>query len=87
VLVSNLCLYAAVVVSGAKLCEALKEALGKPRDWDAVDVGKELAKVQGNLAKFLPLESWPPTLAVGQSLGSWVVRFALYCRSVSWPRR
>ena len=33
-----------------------------------MDVGITLGKVQGSLAKFLPLDSWPPTLAVGQSL-------------------
>ena len=57
-----------LLASGAKLCEALKEALGKPRDWETVDVGKRLGKIQGSLEKFLPVESWPPTLAVGQSL-------------------
>ena len=42
-----------------------------------MDVGKALAKVQGSLEAFLPLESWPPTLAVGQSLGrgSFVLRY------------
>ena len=72
-----LCLHAFLSASGAKLCEALKEALGKPRDWVAVDVGRALAKVQGSLEKFLPMESWPPTLAVGQSLdrGSFDLRY------------
>lgn len=47
-----------------QMCDVLKEALGKPRDWDECNLGERLAKHKGTLLDFLPLCSWPPMLAV-----------------------
>ena len=49
---------------GAAMCEAMKEALGKPRDWDEFDLGARLAAVKGSLKQVFPKEHWAPTFAV-----------------------
>ena len=50
------------------LTEALKEALGKPREWESFDLGKKLKGVKCNLFELFGVRHWPPTLAVRAAL-------------------
>ena len=56
-------LVSAFVFAGA-LTEALKEALGKPREWESFDLGKKLKGVKCSLFELFGVRHWPPTLAV-----------------------
>ena len=56
-------LVSAFVFAGA-LKEALKEALGKPREWESLDLGKKLKGVKCSLFELFGVRHWPPTLAV-----------------------
>ena len=52
------------VIGGAStdLVGALKEAFGKPKEFVHVDLDAELTKL--GLKKFVPLDLWPPSMAV-----------------------
>ena len=71
-----------------QMCDVLKEALGKPRDWGECNLGERLVKHKGSLLDFLPLCSWPPMLAV-RLPSLWATSFCLsraFCRFASLPR-
>ena len=50
------------------LTEALKEALGKPREWESFDFGKKLKAVRCDLSELFGVRHWPPTLVVSAAL-------------------
>ena len=60
-------LVSAFLFAGA-LTEALKEALGKPREWESFDLGKKLKGVKCSLFELFGVRHWPPTLAVRAAL-------------------
>lgn len=57
-------LFESIWYTGDKLCQALKEALGKPREWCQFELAERLERVDGDLKSFFPNASWPPALAV-----------------------
>ena len=61
-----------------QMCDVLKEALGKPRDWGECNLGERLATHKGSLLDFLPLCSWPPMLAVRLPRSLWAPSFLLF---------